>query len=370
MKKCVLLSFLFACLFVQATFADKGKKEKKDESVDSLVLALNKYAKLVDSVNKAMDYRKGLIKLKGDFAVLNVPENFKFLNAEQSRYIIHDIWGNPERDDVLGMIFPADKTPFSDSSFAFVVTFDDMGYVKDDDAAKVKYDDLLKDMWNSEKESNKAREQAGYEPIHIVGWAQTPYYDSKKKVLHWAKELKFGTGEGDNTLNYDVRVLGRKGVLSLNAVASMQELPLVKQNIDAILKMASYTEGNAYADYNSGTDKIAAYTIGGLVAGKVLAKVGFFAILLKFGKFIIGGLVLAFYGVKKFFTGKGREDESYVVTETPAETVPAQETASADMQATEASSPETSAAATEPAKELPSDITAAAEKQDDTPAAP
>lgn len=146
MKKCVLLSLLCACFVLQPALADKGKKDKDDKSVDSLIQALNKYAKLVDSVNKAMDYRKGLVKLKGDFAVLNVPEGFKFLNAEQSQYILHDVWGNPEHDEVLGMIFPADKTPFSDSSFVFVVSFEDMGYVKDDDAAKVNYDDLLKEM--------------------------------------------------------------------------------------------------------------------------------------------------------------------------------------------------------------------------------
>lgn len=317
MKKNIILYLTISLILCSPTFADKGKKGKTDAAVDSVEQAVNKYIHLMDSVNKAMDYRKGLIKLKGDFAMLNVPEGFKFLDAAQSQYILHDVWGNPERDDVLGMIFPTDATPFSDSSFAFVVTFDDMGYVKDGDASKMDYDDLLKDLREGEAESNKERQAAGYEPIHMVGWAQPPYYDDKAKVLHWAKELQFGTGEDGNTLNYDVRVLGRKGVLSLNAIASMSELPLVKKNIDAILKMASYTDGNAYADYDSGTDKVAAYTIGGLVAGKILAKVGFGALLLKFGKFIFAGILVVFYAVKKFFTGKGKEDK-YIVETAPA----------------------------------------------------
>ncbi|MEI9946725.1 MAG: DUF2167 domain-containing protein [Chitinophagaceae bacterium] len=62
----------------------------------------------------------------------------------------------------------------------------------------------------------------------MVGWAQPPFYDSKNKVLHWAKELQFG-GEDLNTLNYDVRFLGRKGILSLNAVATIDQLPKVKK---------------------------------------------------------------------------------------------------------------------------------------------
>ena len=38
------------------------------------------------------------------------------------------------------------------------------------------------------------------------------------------------------------------------------------------------------ADFDSKIDNVAAWTIGGLVAGKVLAKAGFFAIILKFIK--------------------------------------------------------------------------------------
>lgn len=123
--------------------------------------------------------------------------------------------------------------------------------------------------------------------------------------MHWAKNLHFGDEE-NNTLNYDVRVLGRKGVLSLNAVASMNELPLVQQNIDKVLAMAEFTDGNRYADFSeSNGDKIAAYGIGGLVAGKILLKVGFFA---KFLKIIVAGVMAAFYGIRKLITGKGKGD--------------------------------------------------------------
>jgi uncharacterized membrane-anchored protein len=106
-------------------------------------------------------------------------------------------------------------------------------------------------------------------------------------------------------LNYDVRVLGRKGVLSLNAIASMSELPLVQQNIDKVLSMAEFTDGNRYADYSSSNgDKIAAYTIGGLVAGKILTKIGFLALILKFWKLVVAGFVGISYAIKKFFKKK------------------------------------------------------------------
>ena len=89
----------------------------------------------------------------------------------------------------------------------------------------------------------------------------------------------------------------------------MSELPMVKKDIDEVLGMAHFKAGNTYADFNSGTDHVAAYTIGGLVAGKVLAKVGFFALLAKFSKVIFAAIVGAFYFIKKKITGKGKTEE-------------------------------------------------------------
>ena len=151
---------------------------------------------------------------------------------------------------------------------------------------------LMEEMQADAAAANEERTKAGYESIAIVGWASKPYYDSEKKVLHWAKEIKFGETDG-TTLNYNVRILGRKGVIVLNAVASMLQLPDVKQNIEPVLASFSYSDGNKYADFNPELDEVAAWTIGGLVAGKVLAKAGILALLLKNIKLIllaIGGL--------------------------------------------------------------------------------
>ena len=306
MKKMILFLALSLSIFIQL----KAQRDSTDtKSDDTTAERLAEYLQIADSVNRSMKYEHGLITLNGDFAKLNIPAGFKFLNATQSQYVLEDLWGNPKDASVLGMIFPENSSPFTDSSFAFVVTFEDMGYVKDDDAKDVDYDEMLKEMQDGEAESNKQRLAQGYPAIHMAGWAQKPYYDDKRKVLHWAKDLVFSDNDGAHTLNYDVRVLGRKGVLSLNAVASINELPLVKENIDDILNMASFTEGNAYADFDDNTDKIAAYTVGGLVAGKVLAKVGFWALILKFWKLIVGGVVAAYYGVRKWLTGRKRPEE-------------------------------------------------------------
>ena len=126
-------------------------------------------------------------------------------------------------------------------------------------------------------------------------------------MLHWAKELQF-EGEEMNTLNYDVRFLGRRGILSLNAVASIDQLPMVKNDINRILAIPEFTAGNRYGDFNDNTDKIAAYTVGGLVAGKILLKIGFFA---KFWKLIMLGVVAIGGFIARLFKRKKQPEVAY-----------------------------------------------------------
>lgn len=297
MKK--LIFTLVAILATRLLFA--GDKDSLD------------LAKYFDSVRSALKYETGTINLPNKVAKLSVPAGFKFLNAAQSKYVITELWGNPPREDVDGMIFPVNADPFSDSSYAFIVSYDAMGYVKDEDADEMDYDKLLKQMQEEEPEENKERVKKGYSTIHMVGWAQKPYYDKENKVLHWAKELKFGDDGGVHTLNYDVRILGRKGILSLNAVGTMAELPLVKKDIDQVLHMATFTEGNAYKDFDSNIDEVAAWTIGGLVAGKLLAKAGILVLLAKFWKLIAVGVVAAGGFIMKLIKRKKNEEPEVAV---------------------------------------------------------
>ncbi|WP_462252227.1 DUF2167 domain-containing protein [Ferruginibacter sp.] len=308
MKK-IMLSIISILLFSTILFA-KGTK-------DSLSLAVERQQKLVDSIDNAMKYETGIIALSNGIAKLNVPPGFKYLNAAQSNYVLTDVWGNPPQTGVLGMIFPESSGPFGEKSYAFIITYDPMGFVKDEDADKTNYDDLLKNMQKEEVEENKSRTAQGYPAINMTGWASKPFYDKTNKVLHWAKNLHFA-GQDENTLNYEVRILGRKGVLSMNAVASMNELDSVKKDIDKVLAIPSFTEGNTYKDFDSKTDNVAAWTIGGLVAGKVLLKVGFWAVLSKFflaaWKFILIGVIAVWAGVKKFFGKKPLVEEDHSVS--------------------------------------------------------
>jgi uncharacterized membrane-anchored protein len=257
----------------------------------------------LDSLEARFQYQQGEIQLADSIGTLNVPETFRFLDAQQSRFVLEQLWGNPEDETVMGMIVPANKPITSDDAWAFIVTYEEMGYVEDDDADDIDYDDLLEEMKTDAAAANEARVQGGYEPIEIVGWASEPFYDQDNKVLHWAKEIKFGETDV-NTLNYNVRILGRKGVLVMNAVSSIGDLPEVQKSITPVLSSFTYADGLKYSDFDPDYDEVAAWTIGGLVAGKVLAKTGLIALLLKNIKLIIIGLGAFATGIWRWYKKK------------------------------------------------------------------
>jgi uncharacterized membrane-anchored protein len=239
---------------------------------------------------------------------LKVPEGYRYLDAKQSNYVLEDLWGNPKSNSSLGMLFPVNAGPMTEGSYAFNIQYDPMGFVEDDDADDVDYDDLLEEMQKETSESNDERERNGYERVELVGWAAKPFYDKEKHILHWAKEIKFGNADV-NTLNYNVRVLGRKGVLVINAISTMDELKEVNASIEKVTDIVTFAEGNKYSDFNPSMDKVAVFTVGGLVAGKVLAKAGFFAIIVKFGKVIIMAIAGVGATAWKWITGRRKDDE-------------------------------------------------------------
>lgn len=294
MKKFLLL---FASLLVH--HAASAKPKPVPTAAGSMAMRMAAYKVYTDSINATFHYQEGHIVLPGGIGELTVPRGFRYLDSAQSRRVLVQLWHNPSQE-CLGMLFPTTNAPMAEHSWAYTIEYDALGHVKDDDADDIKYDELLEEMQNDTRENNAAREKAGYKPVYLMGWAANPYYDKATHALHWAKSLRFGSNP-DTTLNYNVRLLGRKGVLVLNAIGEPREMPEIKASIPGLLAGVTFARGQQYADFDSGLDEVAAYSIGGLVAGKVLAKVGLFAVILKFWKLGLLALAGAWAGIKRFF---------------------------------------------------------------------
>ncbi|MBY8825799.1 DUF2167 domain-containing protein [Sphingomonas colocasiae] len=258
----------------------------------------------------------GQIRIPQAQAALALGKDYYFLPADEAKRVLTEGWGNPPSSvtDVLGMVFPAGKT-FVDAPWGAVVTFEKTGYVSDSDAQTADYDAVLTQSRENEEALNEERRKAGFGGQHLVGWAQPPSYDGAQHALIWAREIKFD-GETDNMLNYDVRLLGRRGVLSLNMVAGMLQLAQVRTAAASFGKAATFESGARYADFDESVDEKAEYGLAGLVAAGVgvaaAKKLGLLGLLLAFGKKFIVLIVAAIGGLVSWFRRRRNGDEAEI----------------------------------------------------------
>ena len=117
--------------------------------------------------------------------------------------------------------------------------------------------------------------------------------------LYWVEELKFGSQPD------------RGGVLVLNGVGAMSQLPEIEQATPKNLAAIDFNPGHRYADFNPKSDKIAEYGLAPLAAGTAAAaavKLGFFKALwvaiLAAKKFIMVGVIAIAASVRKLFKRK------------------------------------------------------------------
>jgi uncharacterized membrane-anchored protein len=200
------------------------------------------------------------------------------------------MWQNPDDPSILGMIFPKDKGPLDRDAWAVTVSYEEGGYMKDDDADKIDYTDMLKKMQQEVSEASPERVKEGYPSVELVGWAAQPHYDKLTHKLYWAKELRFGDSPED-TLNYDIRILGRHGWLVLSALAGMNDFGEIDGKVPQILSMVDFQPGNTYADFDPKVDKIAEYGLATLIAGGALAGAAKLGLLGGLWKFIVVGVL-------------------------------------------------------------------------------
>lgn len=251
-----------------------------------------------------LDLQQGKIALLNGIAEVDVPETYYFLDSAGARLVLEELWGNPPDDTVAGMIFPRNGWA-GDTPWGATITYDPMGYVSDENAGSYDYDEMLSQMQAGAAEENKWRAENGYAAVTILGWAEPPHYEAATNELHWAKRLQFSDAQVE-TLNYDIRELGRNGVIVESFIADMSSLDAVKAAVPDLLKMVSFTEGNRYADFDADTDKMAEFDVGGLISGNSAVSAGLLVLLLAFLK--KGGIVLLAAPFAWFFRrGKNKD---------------------------------------------------------------
>lgn len=231
-------------------------------------------------------------------AEIKIPDKYRFANGDDTRKIM-ELYGNPPTDIEAGYLEPENGNWF------IVFEFDETGYIKDDEKNSLDADAILKSIRQGTEESNKWRKEKGMPDLTILGWQKKPSYNPETNNLEWAI---INESSGSKNVNYNIRFLGRKGVMSVIVVADEQGLNTAVAAANKLLKTYTFTEGNKYSEFTKG-DKIAEYGLAALIAGGAGAAAIKTGLLQKFWKFIVAGLVAAGAGIKRLFTGKKSSGE-------------------------------------------------------------
>ncbi len=218
----------------------------------------------------------------GSVATLAVPEGHIFIDGGDANALAQ-MNGNPRNDQSLGMLFPDDE------SWQVTFSYSPDGYVSEDEADDLDADAILESLTAGNDQANEYRRSHGGVVVDVVGWDTKPYYNAQAKQLIWAVRAR---SMGQDSINYNTRVLGRGGVLSANLVAAPEDLVEAKQEWSGVMSGMAFNAGQRHADFKEG-DKLAEYGLTGLIVGGGLAlaaKTGLLGKLLK--PLLIGGAIL------------------------------------------------------------------------------
>jgi uncharacterized membrane-anchored protein len=227
-----------------------------------------------------------------NIAEIQVPAGFVFLDGDQTRAMMES-YGEPVSGQEVGMMIP------TNSDWSVFFDYADVGYVKDKDKDELNADKLLQSIKAGNEAGNKERRRNGVPPLKLIGWEQEPRYDEATHNLEWA--IRFES-EGQPLLNYNTRLLGRKGYMSVILVVDPEALPATLPEFRQLLAGYRFQSGESYAEYRPG-DKVAKYGLAALVVGGAAVgatKLGLFAWLLPVLKKVWYLIVAAIAAVGNF----------------------------------------------------------------------
>lgn len=204
------------------------------------------------------------IGLSGSLGSLNLPAGYAYFGEAKAKAQMERGGSTPEH--AIGLIVPAEK----DGKFAVLLRYEDTGYVSDKDAGELDPKKILESYQEGTEAQNELRKEKGIGAIHVTGWEQEPKYDTKTHVVTWSLQAK--DDKNEQFVNYNTRVLTRKGVLSVNLMCDNADLPACRPKAQDLTSKIAFNSGERYEDYKQG-DKM---STGGLVAlvagGALLAK--------------------------------------------------------------------------------------------------
>ena len=229
-------------------------------------------------------------------AEIDVPEGYVFLGQDGTAKLL-ELLQNPVTGSELATIAPASE----EESWLLIFEWDPIGWVDDSEKDDLDADALLASIQAGTREANEERKSRGWSTVEIVGWQEKPHYDDRTRNLTWAIE---GVSDGHRVLNRMVKLLGRRGVMTVTIVTNPDEIVAASGATDGLLGSYRFQQGNTYAEYVPGKDKLASYGLTALVAGGLGVAAVKSGLLGKVWKVLAVAVVGAGAWIRRFFVGR------------------------------------------------------------------
>ena len=181
----------------------------------------------------------------GAIADIEVPQGYRLADEAGARILLERM-KNPVPDGLIGILAP------ESGKWWMVLTFADVGYVKNADQERIDPAAVLKAVQKRNETQNSERTEQGMASIVSVNWERPPVYDAAGHSLEWALRAETRLSK---VINGTVLLLGRRGVLEVITVQPY-EVPSDSIPLQQLIKNIAFKEGQRYADYKNG-DKIA-----------------------------------------------------------------------------------------------------------------
>ena len=291
MSRVALLAALSALAFVGTAHAQDTPEAKPDPKVEEVRNKL-----------RALDWVAGpkQITISGN-STLSLPEGYVYLD-ERNTAKFEELNENLSSGKEV-LVAPKNL------SWNAYLTFEDEGYVKDDD--KIDAPAILKTLQEATEDANDERRRRGWAEFHIAGWSIPPAYNKDTRRLEWATLLR---AQGGEAVNFFTKVLGRRGYTSIVLVSAPRDTTTAVAALNDVLKDYRFDAGETYSEWKPG-DKVAEYGLAGLIVGGGVAaavKTGLLKGAWKFlvaagaaaWKFLAAAAVAVAAAIKSFFKRK------------------------------------------------------------------
>lgn len=236
----------------------------------------------------------------GSLAQIELPEGYVFLDKENTETLL-TLLENPLTGKEMATVASASD----DEQWFLFFEWDPIGWVDDSEKDDLDADAMLKAIRKGTEMANEERRERGWATMEILGWQEEPHYNAMTNNLTWAIN---GRSEGAPVINRLVKLLGRRGVMTVILVCSPEELALASLESDALLDGYSFQTGSRYAEYLPGKDTVAKVGLTALVVGggaAALVKSGFLA---RFWKLLVVGAAGIAAWLKRLFSGRKQKE--------------------------------------------------------------